>query len=226
MNTLKLTATELVYGWGRCERCAWLSAHRKISKPKPVYDFRVANALDKFTKRLITPELLQSTGHECVSAMVPDRMSSTPLRFDDLGVEVVCSGQPDVLTIDAHGMIGVIDVKSKDATPRAAEELSAQLHAYMYMIEHPAFGAAQEVSSLGLLCWQLGPTPRFTSKGLNLALIGELVYMGIAVDRGRFESLIHGIAQAYARESAPDWGENCDMCSAARASYVEYTGQR
>ena len=226
MTALTLTATELVYGWGRCKRCAWLSAHGKISKPKPVYDFRVANALDKFAKRMITPELLRDAGHECVSASVPDRMSSAPIRFADLGVEVICSGQPDLLTIDTHDMIGVIDIKSKDATARAAEELSAQLHAYLYMIEHPSSGVARQVLSLGLLCWQLGRTPRFTSKGLNLALIGELAYMEIDVDRGRFESLIHGIAQAFARESAPDWGEDCEMCRAARASCAEYATQR
>jgi hypothetical protein len=119
-------------------------------------------------------------------------------------------GKYDLLIEFADGTYGIIDCKFQAKDSDKTDLYQPQLEAYAFALEHPATGAAKQVSLMGLLVWSLLEPAGDVNKGFGLKLkhTWRPIERNPAALETRLTDFITVVSSAM-----PDSKDNCDMCN-------------
>ena len=116
------------------------------------------------------------------------------------------SGRFDIASKLDDGTYSVIDFKITDPTEDKIQKFFAQLHAYKFALENPAFGEPKKVSKMGVVA--INPE-EISFPGDNVIFKAKPQFFEIEEDMDRFYAFISEISKLL---NGPPPSENPDSC--------------
>ena len=118
-------------------------------------------------------------------------------------------GRFDIASRLDDGTYCVIDFKITDPNEDKIQKFFAQLHAYKFALENPAFGEPKKVSKMGVVA--INPEG-ISFPGDNVIFKAKPQFFEIAEDINRFYSFISEISQLLNGPEPPENPDKCKWC--------------
>jgi hypothetical protein len=152
-------------------------------------------------------------------------LASAPLTGDPDN-DLMLGGRLDCLIIHpTDGLVSVMDFKTAEPTEQSIAKYSRQLHAYAWMLEHPAKGDIKRVSGLQLF---YAPVQKFThtlGAGDEFTLSGYIALCPLPYEVEWFDGFLHGVLDML-KAPEPAAGEKCEYCNWEREIAESLKGQQ
>jgi CRISPR/Cas system-associated exonuclease Cas4 (RecB family) len=119
------------------------------------------------------------------------------------------SGRFDIASKLDDGTYSVIDFKITDPTEDKIQKFFAQLHAYKFALENPAFGEPKKVSKMGVIA--INPE-EISFPGDNVVFKAKPQWFEIEEDMDRFYAFISEISKLLNGPVPSENPDNCKWC--------------
>ena len=119
-------------------------------------------------------------------------------------------GRFDIASRLDDGTYSVVDFKITDPSEDKIQKFFAQLHAYKFALENPAFGEAKKVSKMGVVT--INPE-EVLFPGETVIFKAKPQWFEIADDMNRFYAFISEISKLLNGPVPPENPDNCKWCS-------------
>ncbi len=119
------------------------------------------------------------------------------------------NGRFDIASRLDDGTYAVIDFKITDPTEDKIQKFFAQLHAYKFALENPAFGEAKKVSKMGVIA--INPE-EISFPGEKVIFTAKPQFFEIGEDMDRFFAFISEISKLLNGPEPPENPDSCKWC--------------
>jgi hypothetical protein len=119
------------------------------------------------------------------------------------------SGRFDIASRLADGTYSIIDFKITDPNDDKIQKFFAQLHAYKFALENPAFGEPRKVSKMGIVA--ISPE-EISFPGDDVVFKAKPMWFEIAEDMDRFYAFIAEISALLNGPPPPENPDRCKWC--------------
>jgi hypothetical protein len=140
-------------------------------------------------------------------------VESRPVTFPHHSHGCYLRGRLDTVLAFDDGGYAVVDYKTSRPRPYHVTFYSRQLHAYAYALEHPAPGKLHlaPVTRLGLLVFE--PSALDRVGGERLGYLGEVTWLEVAKDDGRFLAFLDEVLGVLEQPAPPAGRDDCPWCA-------------
>jgi hypothetical protein len=211
--TYNLSPSSFGFLWQECRRCYWeqvVAETRRPSSPFP----SIFSKIDSSMKRCFKASEWHSFGPEQPRFKIEhdERMvRSVPIYLPGRSVGIVLKGKYDSVVLFENGERAVCDFKTAPVKPEYIDKYSAQLHAYVYALEHAAPNSLNpgKVHRLGLAVFE---PQSFAYNGHDAAqLIGDMRWLEMQRDDDRFMAFLDEIIGVL-ENPMPEPSPSCSYC--------------
>ncbi len=213
-NLWKLSPSDLTFLWSECRRCFYLKVVHGFKRPAAPFP-KIFTRIDRLMQAYfegrstneISPDLLEG-----VVKFGEKWVKSQPIDLPNHDSSCFILGKFDTVVEFVDSTYGVVDFKTTEPTPKHVPFYSRQLHAYAYALEHPAPRRFRlsPITTLGLLCVE--PTAMDRHRDDQVAYIGDMSWLEIPKDEGKFLDFIDQILSVLERSEPPPPGPECGYC--------------
>ena len=211
----KLSPSDLTFSYEGCKRCFYQKVVNGITQPSiplPSIFSKIAGLLKNHYDGKHTSELHADLPPGIVSYGEKNVRSSI-IQLPNHDATCYISGRFDVVVSFEDSTYGVIDYKTSNPSRESARMYSRQLHAYAYVLEHPAPGklSLSPVTKLGLLYFYPDSINQQSIERLNYG--AEIVWIEVEKDEQGFLNFLDRVLDVLELPEPPEHSPSCQWCS-------------
>jgi hypothetical protein len=214
-NSYTLSPSGFGFLWEECKLCYYMQIVHGVRRPSAPFP-SIFSKIDAAMKRRFAGETWHSfgPGQPMFKIAHEEKMiRSAPIVLPGREVLIDLKGRYDSILQFTDGKMVMCDFKTAPVKPELLEKYWVQLHAYAYMVEHPATGSlyVPKIERLGLAVFEPGA---FSYDGNDSAsLNGPMQWIDAERDDKRFMAFLDAVAQVLESPSPPEPSYSCEYCS-------------
>lgn len=201
--------SDLTFGLSTCHRCLWLFYWFKLDMPKIMPLVSPLSAMQEKAFRNVDLHDIDARLPKGKVTRFGQKVKSQNFIVNGETTRWALAGKYDLLSENEDGTASLIDCKVSKNEETQGSHYAPQLEAYVFAIEHPAVGEAEQVASIGLLKWNpdkvIGVDPSTYAFGVTQE------YEAVERDVDGFYKLMASCIEML-EGPMPDSGEKCNTC--------------
>lgn len=205
----KLSPSDFKYLYEDCKHCYYQKAKGFIKELPSIGMPGVFSRMNSLLQNAIIGMDLREINSKLPAGKIEVKegfLKSKPILP---GKDCYISGRFDIASKLDDGTYSVIDFKITDPKEDKIQKFFAQLHAYKFALENPAFGAPRKVSKMGVIA--INPE-EISFPGDNVIFKAKPQWFEIAQDMDRFYAFIAEVSKLLNGPCPPENPDNCKWC--------------
>lgn len=205
----KLSPSDFKYLYEDCKHCYWQKTKGLIKELPSIGMPGVFAKMNSLLQNAIIGMDLREINKDLPAGKIEVKEGFLKSKPIPPAGDCFIGGRFDVASRLADGTYSVIDFKITDPTEDKIQKFFAQLHAYKFALENPAFGEAKKVSKMGVIA--INPET-ISFPGERVIFTAKPQFFEIAEDMDRFYAFIAEISKLLNGPEPPENPDSCKWC--------------
>ncbi|MBI2404655.1 PD-(D/E)XK nuclease family protein [Candidatus Gottesmanbacteria bacterium] len=205
----KLSPSDFKYLYEDCKHCYWQKAKGIIKELPSIGMPGVFMKMNSLLQHAIMGMDLRDINSQLPAGKIQVKEGFLKSKPIPPGNDCFIGGRFDVASRLDDGTYSVIDFKITDPKEDKIQKFFAQLHAYKFALEHPAFGEPKKVSKMGVIA--INPE-EISFPGDTVVFTAKPQWFEIEEDMDRFYAFISEVSRLLHGPVPPENPDTCKWC--------------